>query len=393
MKTAGPAVNGIYTPRCVRSAEAAIRRTSGQGRAHLLKIRLPMITKPLLRKLGLFASLLGATTATAQVVANPTADSAWTNVTALVRTTQTVGNKTPTQVAADRPQQAQQQRQAAAAAKAFYDAYPSDKNAAQAKKLEATYGLLGVLDGDATHETAALLVAKIYRENKANPLADRFEVAHLAERVQARARLGGKTFGRTPAELEKIAGKLQLEFGDVPPVFDHYAGIARGADAATARRIATNLSQWPAASAPKAEAQAILARDALVGKPLGVRLTRTNGQTLDLAQPAGQRRLLYIWAPRADDIAPPRLAPLATALGGTQVVYLLVGVKAARAQSLAAAAPAGSLVCFSENGLLHSSLEPLKTRQSPFAFLLSAAGTVTSFGPVNELSNLLAASR
>lgn len=324
-------------------------------------------------------------------VAPTVADIAWANVTALARLPSALTTKTPVQVSADRPQQAQQQRQVAIASKAFYAAYPAHKNAAEAKRLEATFGLLGVLDGDATHETAALLVARTYREDKANPVADRFDVAQLAERVQARAKLGGKTFGRTPGELEKIADKLRVEFGNVAPVFEHYASVARGADAATAKRIATNLLSWPASAAVKSEAQDILARDALTGKPLAVRLTRTNGQTLDLAQSTGQKRLIYLWAPRADDTAPPKLTPFAASLGGTQIVYLILGVKATRAQSLAAAAPAGSVVCFSEQGLLHPSIQALKTRQAPFAFALNAAGAVTAFGPISELPNLLAA--
>lgn len=363
---------------CSPRARGAVR---GLSRRPIASVRLVVAAN-----VALLASQLRAQTAPASDAARD-----WSALLTLTQPAVSPTTKTPVQVEAERPAKALQQRQAAAAAKDFYTKYPTDMNAAAAKKLEATYGLLGVLDGDATHETAAQLVAKTYRDNKTNPVADRFDVAALSERVSSRAKLGGKTFGRTSAELEKIADKLRVEFGDVQPVFNHYAGIARGADAATARRIATNLMQWPSGVAPRAEAQAMLERDALVGKPLNIRLTRTNSQTLDLAQPLGRKRLLYVWAPQAADTAPPKLTQFAGTLGDMQVVYLLIGVKTVRAQALAAAAPAGATVCFTEQGLGSPLIDGLKTRQAPYVYLFSAAGAVTSFGPVSELPNLLAA--
>ena len=110
----------------------------------------------------------------------------------------------------------------------------------------------------------------------------------LSERTQSRSKFGGKVFANNGPELELLADRLRQEFGDTPEVFNFYASVARSADMTTARGIATRLLERPANYEAKAEAQSILARDALLNQPLDVRVTTVDGQQIDLSQQVGK---------------------------------------------------------------------------------------------------------
>jgi hypothetical protein len=322
------------------------------------------------------------------------ADVAWGNVLSLARPATpptSTGKKTLAQVEAERAQQAAQFRQAATAAKNFYIANPTHKKVAEAKKLEASLGLQGVRDDNAAHEAAALEVASAYRQSAANTIADRVEIAALAERVQSRAKLGGKIFGTGPAELEKIAGKLRTEFGDVAPVFDFYADVARGADMVTAKRIATSLSAWPAGPRAKADAQAILARDALIGRPLAGTLTAIDGPPINLAQQKDRLTVIYVWGASN----PRGMAPLASYRksipAGTQLLYLAIGGTAEQARIAAASAPVPGVTCYEARGANGPTTAQLRILRAPYVYVLDRAGLVAGCGPLAELPNLIAA--
>ncbi len=319
-------------------------------------------------------------------------DQDWANVVTLVtpaapHATPPGQQKTPVQLAADQAQKVTVAIQAAQAAKDFYTTNPTHVNAPAAKKLEAVQGLLGVTDTDKSQEAAAQHVAANFCSDQSNSLSDRFEVALLSESVNARANLKG---AQATAELQKIGDTLRKEFGDQPEVFNFYASVARGADLVTARAIASSLLQWPANPEAKEEAQSILTRDALLGKPLTLKLTTIDGQTIDLAQATGKTTILY-FSSLADANTNPfsnlnasRKKVPATA----QLVYIVGNATADQLQAIKKLATVSGAFCTDPNSTISGQLQ---VRETPYIFVVNASGLLAGFGPLAEVGNVLAA--
>lgn len=308
----------------------------------------------------------------------------------------TVGRKNAAQKALEDQQKAQQSREAAAAARVFYTSYPTDPNAGLARKIEVRQSLLGVVNGESAQEASAQQIAAAYRSDLTNALDDRFEVALFAETVANRAKLKGGIDTQNASEREKIADKLRLEFGDIPAIHNLHASIARGADMATARRIAGNLMQSASASAEaKDEARAILARDALLTKSLSVKLTALDGLSVDLSQPNGRTTVLYVCTYGIGNTH--QLSALRAAANtlpaGVQVIYLVLGANAEQAATIRSLAPTPGVFCSDVLKSESSAMHKLLVRRTPYVFVLNPAGILTGFGPVAELSNLLAVGR
>lgn len=328
------------------------------------------------------------------------ADDDWTNVVALSKPVTVASprgaKKTTTTLANERAQKAVVARQAAQAAKDFYTAYPTHVNAKDAKKIEALQSLLGVTDSDRIQEQSAIQTAALYRADKRNAADARFQVALLSERTQARSRMGGDVFGNDSAELRKIADKLRLEFGDIPTVFNFYLTIARGANMATAQSLATQITQWPAASTEaKTEAQTILARQSMVGQLLRWTLPELDQKDpLDLSQQSGRPTLIYVSFFDEEGVPFAGLANVKKLLPpATQVIYLSLGATAEQVRGLKASAPVQGHFCYEPRGSVGPAAEQLYVRQTPYVYMLGRTGALAGFGPLSELPNLLAANR
>jgi len=304
------------------------------------------------------------------------------------------GKKTLAQAATDQTQKAQQSRQIASAAKTFYLAYPTDSRAGEAKKIEALAALNGVLDDDKAHEQAALAAGQGFRSDSAKLSADRFEVALAVERLHVSRRLGAKRFVNNSSELEVLAQKLHDEFGALPAADNFYIGVARYADMATSARMATAALKWPIISAEaKAEAQSILSRHALVGTVPSGTLTTADGAVVDLSKQAGRVTLIVAVPPRS----PKALLMMAkikkTLPPNTQVIYYTPTASAAELATLKSGAVVAGLFCVDPTGAPDSLAGYLKIRQLPYVFALNVAGKLAAFGPMDELSNVVAAAR
>lgn len=253
--------------------------------------------------------------------------------------------------------------------------------------------LQGITDSDAAYEQAAKKVANDYRNDKSKATADRFDVALVAERVSARANLGGKIYGNNPAELEKIADRLLVEFGKIPEVYYYYAEVARSADMATANRVANKLIEASGVPAEaKAEAQEIKARYDAIGKPLAIRLKATDGTTLDLSEQAGKITILYVWSAYSGNSALQGLLPLKKTLPiGAQIVYLALGGSGEQIKTWESAAALPGRFCLEPMGINSSALAPLMVRHAPYVYVLDRAGRLHGFGPVSDVVALVAA--
>lgn len=303
-------------------------------------------------------------------------------------------NKTPTKLQEEAAQRALRWREAAQAAKAFHLEFPNSFYAPEAKKTSALGGLLGVTDGDPAQESLALQAADAYRSDKSNPIKSRFEVAVLAERMRARGASSGKIHSNNTRELTKIAQKLHLEFGDIPEVFAFYMSVARSADMTDAPALATKVlqSSSTAADHAKSEAQSVIARHALLAKPLRWKLTEL-GQTtpLDLSEQKGKPTVIYLWSYREDAVPFPGLVAHKGAIGGgTRIVYLTLNATAEQVKEAKAKAPVPGVHCYEPRGAIGPTAEQFHARHFPYVYVLNKAGELIGYGPLAELPNLLA---
>ncbi|MBI5693767.1 MAG: hypothetical protein HZC55_27145 [Verrucomicrobia bacterium] len=321
-------------------------------------------------------------------------DREWAAVLALAATSRSSSGsqRTPAQAALARVQSADSARQAADAARSFIEQYPNHLNVRDARKLEALAALQGVSAANSQYEAKAAVLARDFRADPRNSLTDRFEVALLAERVAARSRLGGSPYGNFPAELEVIANRLRVEFGDAAPVFNFYASIARGADMATARRIAENLIRWPAGREAKAEAQSILNRDSLLNKSADWSLTAVDGKTTKPLRTENRVTLIVIWSPSAAGLVLPALSSAKRYLpSDAQVIYLAYGGTAEQVEMQRRSAVVPGVFCRSSDGANAALLQSLHLNQLPFAVVVDRRGTMAGFGPLSAVPALLQA--
>jgi len=287
--------------------------------------------------------------------------------------------------------QTDQYWQASQSAKDFYTTYPNDLNAPAAKKIEVITALQGAPSNDQTKGQTAQQLAQNYR--KSNQVSDRFEVAVLAERQKLSSKSGGNLFVDSPKDLENMANSLHNEFGDIDEAYRFYASVARSADMDTANRVAGELLQWSAAPAEtKAEAQTIRDRQNLIGQALNAQWPTMDGKTFDLSQQTGKLTIVYVWSTAGDPQGMGGLLSLKKTLpANTQMVYLALGGAADQLQALKDSAPIPGIFCFEPINTSSPARDLLRVRHTPFVFVLNKLGKLSGFGPVSELSNLVAA--
>jgi hypothetical protein len=337
---------------------------------------------------ALNALLKPAPTATVTVTPGATPDQilAATNAAA-----QPGAKKTAADVAAERTKRTSTARQAAQAAKDFYTQHPADTHAIAAHKIEVIQSLLGAADDNPSQENAAQKLADSYRKDKGNSAADRFDVALLSERVKLRARHQGAIFVNAPAELEKVADGLIVEFNDLPQAHYFYTSVARSADMANARRMADKILQRNAPPEAKAEAQSIIERDGWVGKPLDLQLATIDGKTVDLSKPAGVTTILYVWPGGGAATMADLLHAKARIAANTRIIYLCVGGSGNLVQAAQASAPLPGIFSVEAVNAATRAVPKLHVQTMPYVFVTDSAGKLTGFGPSSELSNLLPA--
>jgi len=295
-------------------------------------------------------------------------------------------NEQKTQIAA----QAEKSRVTAANARDFYTKFPTHTNAEEARKIEAIAELHGVKDGDAAQEKNAMELGKAFRADRSHSVNARTSVALAMDRLALSGKIKAKSVADRPSEKEKVADGIRAELGHTPELHEYYVEIARAGDMFTAKRIATNLLQWPTAANIRAEAQAIVDRSALVGQKLTLQLPLLEGGTVDLAQTTGGPTVLVAWSPSAGSDMLQSLAPFRnTVPPGVRFVYLALGGTAVDAAAQCARAPLKGLYCQQLKNTVGPVNKALKLKSVPYLYVLNKEGKVAGFGPVGELPGLL----
>jgi len=303
-----------------------------------------------------------------------------------------VAKITPAQLQAAAKTAADRARQVSQAAKDFYSQFPTHANAAQARKIEATAALSGLKSATPAQEQAALRVAADFRQNKANPPEERFEVALAMDRFQSTKAQGGKPLSKNPQAYEKLADNLRTEFGDRPEVFRLYAGIAHQVETEAGHTLAKRITQMPAKAEIKSQAQDIIERHALLGRPLDLPLTTLEKRKIELKKTTGGPTVLYVCSGGTSASFFSGLGGLKKKVpAGTQWIYLFLGSKPADVTAAKARAPYAGSICHETLQTMQRVEERLNLRTSPFVFVLNRQGILSGYGRVDELPTLLAA--
>lgn len=283
-------------------------------------------------------------------------------------------------------------QQASVAAHSFYSNYPSDVRSAKAKKLEVMSSLQGAQLGGHQYTQPALALATSFRSDTKQSVHDRFDVAMAAEALSLPIAPRGKQLVNCGAARAQIADRLYAEFGDQTETYNLYLNVMWTADPLTSAGIARKLLAMKAPPWAKATAQQFVDRQAMIGKPLNLVLTKMDGRPLDLKVSIGMPTVILVWSNSSgngDLTLLGRMKPWIPPI--TRMIYLclqanLTGVKTAESQ-----APVPGIFCFEQAGMLSRQGVYLKVQQLPFVYVLNKDGTLSGCGQLSDLPTLLSA--
>lgn len=326
----------------------------------------------------------------------PLGDTAWNAVVAQTKTVPLKYSKniTRTLLAVETEAQAERARNTSALARTFYTQFPTHPKAGEARKIEALFALRGISSRQAAQEESALAVAKAYRINKSNSLADRCEVALAIERMQLS--LAVKSHGRQMQGRDylRIAEELLVEFGERPELYSFLMDVAPSTRPIDALTMAAKVKQSTTADLKtKSKAQFIIEEAALVGKPIALQLTSVDGSIVDLAKSRNRAAIVIVFAP-SDPVGIMIAAPLSgMSPRKFDVIYVAVGGTELEALASQSMAPIAGAFCYASKGAVAqriiSSLK-LGTSSIPRAYVINKDGLLIGYGREQELVGLIA---
>jgi hypothetical protein len=276
-----------------------------------------------------------------------------------------------------------------AAANAFCTAFGTDGRAAVARKVEALCYLQMAQFGSPDSKAAALLQANLFRQDVSVPVRDRFDLA-LAIESQALAAKAGAASPPSAAALVALADSLHAEFGEQDPVYDQYTSLILSLDQPTALALAQKILSFNPPARAKAIATAVVARSALIGKPLKLALTLYGGRPMDLSQPVGEPTVIYFWSNRLG------LADLAAFAGskasigyGCRIIYVCLQADLSAVSAAEAQAPLPGAFCFEPSGLQGAEEVFLGLTQLPFVYVLDQNANLVGYGGPDAIPALM----
>lgn len=130
----------------------------------------------------------------------------------------------------------------------------------------------------------------------ADPAATQSPFRAEVESVQKAAHQDPDRSAAYFAELERGFRRLQARFPDEAEVYAELLFVADHRDGPDALALARQIIDWPAPAAVKEKAKGVLQKKAALGRPFDLRLTATDGSTIQLADLRGKVVLLDFWA-------------------------------------------------------------------------------------------------
>jgi hypothetical protein len=269
-------------------------------------------------------------------------------------------------------------RQLAQSAREFRLQFPDHGNAEDARKIETLAALRGVWAEDSAYEAAALATAQTYRADGRQPLADRIEVAFLAERTAIRNKFGGSVYVNNGPELLAIAERLHREFGDAPAIFNLYLQIARTADMNTGVAAANRVLATPVSRDAQVDARRVVDRFALLGRSLEIPLRLGDGTSVAWPPPGSKPTLLFYW-----DSSGPRMNPrvMAALPRDARIFHAVRGATGTQLDSLRRTNKVPGTLCLDASAP-GTAGGPLWVQHLPYVFAFDRTGKLTGYGPL-----------
>ena len=278
-----------------------------------------------------------------------------------------------------------------AAAKMAHDFYTnnaSDGRVTQAKKIEVLSLLKADDTGSSEVEPEALRLARQYRSDNANASSDRFAVAMAVTHLQIeRERIRDHT--ALMKEYLSRANDLYGEFPNEPAMYDLYIGIARNGDDDTARTVAKQVLGMPAPDNIKQQAQAVIDRLDMPGKPIHLEWQDQSGKFYNSADLKGKVLVFYVWATWAGG-ATTQAQPLGQLPANTMLVSVNVDTDVAKGKDATSKAPFAGITYVDDRGLDGPLPRELKASKVPAVHVVDANGVYVGSGPIAQLTTLLA---
>ncbi len=317
------------------------------------------------------------------------ADRVWLDVQMLATPLPPSGTGNPQEPQARLAQQQQTAARflsAADRAKAFYEQYPQHPKAAEARLLEVRSLVSAAQSGDATAEDRAEAAVQALRSDGSIPAAIRVQAVSAHEFSRATRRSKDRD-GRLKA-IERVARNLATEFPDQPQGAESLLTVASQSDDATARKIAGELAESPAAPEVKVAARALLSRLSLVGKTLAIEFDGAGLPLLRTAFKAGQPTVIYTWATSSPGSL--RLAAELKKRGlAANIIGLNLDTDKKAAETLAQKEGLIGTLLYDERGLEGSLAQRWKLRRAPQVFLVDAQGVIRDVRGEGDLNQKL----
>jgi hypothetical protein len=192
---------------------------------------------------------------------------------------------------------------------------------------------------------------------------------------------------------EKAGNALFSQFPDVPDAYYYLLGLAKNAPTPQrARNLAANLLEKTAPAEVKAEAQAIIDRQDMVGRTFPLKFGVTNGAEFDLTKEKGRPVVIYFWANRGIETAA-ALPSLRAAATNAQIRF--VGVNLDSSPMALVKAPDGNsppgLQAWEPLGVAGTIPKQLHVAQMPSVYVFDASGVLRGFGPPRDLAAMIQA--
>jgi hypothetical protein len=284
-------------------------------------------------------------------------------------------------------QEIAQLQQTSTNAQAFCSQFAADSRVPQARKISAMTALQAAsLGGD---PTSALALAAAYRKDPTNAVNDRIDVGMTADVLTLP--LNGQRLIDSGPTYAKMVDNLHAEFGEQPRIYNLYLGVMQMTDLRTSVATAQEVLSMNAPDWAKKTAQQVLARHAMIGKPIKIVLSTINGQSLDLGVSVGVPTAIIVWSNQAGTGDLAALTQLKSAIiPGTRIVYLSLQSDLTKTGTAMAQAPLPGTFCFEQDGLAGLTAQSLGLQQLPCVYVLKRDGTLSGFGRLEDLPVLVA---
>ncbi len=270
--------------------------------------------------------------------------------------------------------------------------HPAHAAATEAKRLEAKALLHAKALGDTAQDGRRSQLVGEIRRDAAIALPLRAEVAAFSDNLDV-SRLPGLTRDSRLAAYERVARALNAEFPALPDGCESLVRIAKDSPDDRAQAIAREVLSLAAAPAQaRAEAQILLDRHALVGRPL----REAGGLILASSAPAaaggGRPVIIYTWA----SFSPGSVAQAGRIAELAPAHARLVGVcldqrDLAPARALAATGQLPGEQVFDWLGRRGELAETLKLAEVGLVYVADAGGVIRSVSAQRNLAEALAA--